>query len=163
MSVNLDPDCKQCQSGPEVFHLLALTFDVTKAIEIVTASERPVIPVNYDPEAMLIGINAKHLDHVDPTIPGIIATVKMKKSGEELRIVIDGNHRAARCRRDGGQFTCYKLTEAESYEVCKYGKELLRVPNEVSRKRAAGSAAKLAKMPERKSKGYRSPCSWRAK
>ncbi len=52
--------------------------------------------------------HAAHIDHVDPSVPGI--------AGQRLGgiCLMDGNHRARRCLRDGLPFSVYVLDLAES-------------------------------------------------
>jgi hypothetical protein len=123
-------ECSLCApfGGPEWFQLFVFEFDIKKANDIIAAAPREAEPCIYDPEANMIGIKKAHLDHVDPKYPGIVATLTFKKSGEKIQWVIDGNHRAARCLRDNLQFSCYHLTEAESYAVLREGRKFVKKP-----------------------------------
>lgn len=129
MSVETAHDCPHCRSGAETFSYLggAYLFDVDAAREFVATGREPV---EVDDESVRLSMDGlrlvpEHVDHVDPAFPGIIAHVSFPDpSGEVLRghVLIDGNHRAARCLRDGLPFRAHLLTEAESEAV------LLRSP-----------------------------------
>lgn len=88
-------------------------FDVARARRI-TADGRPAYPVDPKLVEMMLEVNEEHtpqhIDHVDPTRPGIIA---QRFGGYAL---IDGNHRARRCLRDHLPFSVYALTLQESME-----------------------------------------------
>jgi hypothetical protein len=65
-------------------------------------------------------INELHLDHVTPSIPGIVCHVFVPTiDGTVVRAtrLIDGHHRAARCLRDGLTFFVHVLTEQESVRI----------------------------------------------
>jgi hypothetical protein len=71
----------------------------------------------------------EHLDHI-PTDklmePGIVVEVLAGPSGsqpEPFAILIDGTHRAARCLRDGQEFSAYLLTEEEQRSICVYRRD----------------------------------------
>lgn len=69
-------------------------------------------------------IHEQHLDHVEPRYPGILAHLWGPGEGgtwEHGHLLIDGNHRAARCLRDGLAFRAYLLTEDESEQILKRG------------------------------------------
>src|SRR5581483_6644223 len=56
-----------------------------------------------------------HLDHVDPSVPGIMTVVPEEIAGPQyLPVLIDGSHRAGRCLRDGIPFRVWMLTGHES-------------------------------------------------
>jgi len=115
--------CRHCRPGPETFQYLGLyEFDVDEA-RLRTADGRQ--PVEVEVESVRSSMDGcrivpEHLDHVDPRFPGIIAHVcHFDPSGEILRghVIIDGNHRAARCLRDGLPFFAFLLTEEESEAI----------------------------------------------
>jgi hypothetical protein len=67
------------------------------------------------------------VDHVDPQYPGIITFVwQTDTDGVTHRghLLIDGNHRAARCLRDDRPFFAYLLTEEESRAILLKSPEL---------------------------------------
>src|SRR5439155_17198266 len=86
-------------------------------------------PVEVDDESLrlsMIGCRLvpAHVDHVDPKYPGIISHVwYADPAGEDLHghVLIDGNHRAARCLRDGLPYFAYVLSECESREILLLG------------------------------------------
>jgi hypothetical protein len=117
-------DCPRCrQTGREYYWYRGLyEFDVDRARALVPDGREPV---EVDEESVRITVDETdvdecHLDHVDPTIPGIISHVFYRtEQGEEVRghALIDGNHRAARCLRDGLPYFAYLLTEQESRQI----------------------------------------------
>lgn len=54
-----------------------------------------------------------HYDHIDPTIPGIVAQVPIELP-DPLLVMIDGGHRAGRCLRDKLPFSVRFLEPEES-------------------------------------------------
>jgi hypothetical protein len=69
-------------------------------------------------------IHEQHLDHVNPIYPGILAHLWGKSpigTIEHGHVLIDGNHRAARCLRDQLPFRAYLLTEDESQTILLRG------------------------------------------
>src|SRR5262249_50956848 len=71
--------------------------------------------VEVDEESVRLSVedsemDEEHIDHVDPTIPGIIAHLHHRTPEGELlqgHVLIDGHHRGARCLRDGLPFFAY--------------------------------------------------------
>lgn len=108
-------------------------FDVDQAIQLVQDGREPV---ELEDESVrksveMSRICAEHVSHVDCTTPGIIAHVECyADDGEriEAHVLIDGNHRAARCLQLNRPYFAYLLTEAESQQI------LLRKPNQTFRK-----------------------------
>ena len=126
-------ECPRCRRrGPEFYQYLQhhYEFDVDAA-RLLAADGRE--PVEVEPESVrdsvrLSKVYGQHVDHVDPTFPGIIAFVWFTTDdGETFRghLLIDGNHRAARCLRDDRPFFAYLLTEDESRGI------LLKSPESV--------------------------------
>lgn len=115
--------CPHCRSGPEYFRYFRVyEFDVDLARELTADGREPVEVEDESVRLSMDGcrIHPQHLDHVDPGFPGIIAHVEYREAnGEVLRghVLIDGNHRAARCLRDCRPFFAYLLTEDESRAV----------------------------------------------
>ncbi len=129
MSDANEPACSHCRSGSETFSYLggAYLFDVDAAREMVADGRAPVEVEDDSVRLSMDGLRlvSEHIDHVNPEFPGIIAHVCFTDpSSEVLRghVLIDGNHRAARCLRDGRPFRAHLLTEEESEAI------LLRSP-----------------------------------
>ncbi len=121
-------DCPHCVSGPETYGYLkrAYVYDVDLARKIVSDGRQPVemdaSDVAYCVENSRI--HKQHLDHVEPSYPGILAHLWGPGEGgnwEHGHLLIDGNHRAARCLRDGLQFRAYLLSEDETEQILKRG------------------------------------------
>ena len=114
----------------EVFWYMGLyEFDVDLAKELVQDGREPVELDDDSVQHSVRGgeINKSHISKVDVTKPGIIAHVRYETdSGHVFRghVLIDGNHRAARCMREKRPFQVYVLTPEESEQV------LLRGPND---------------------------------
>ena len=121
-------DCPHCVSGEETYGYLkrAYVYDVDKAREIVSDGREPV-EMEADDVAYCVDnsrIHEQHLDHVNTKYPGILAHLwgpGEDGTWEHGHLLIDGNHRAARCLRDGIAFRAYLLTEDESEQIMKRG------------------------------------------
>jgi hypothetical protein len=89
-------------------------FDVEHARRIVADGKHVAHEVAPALMEMMLQVNEEHtpehIDHVDPTRPGIMA---QRFGGFAL---IDGNHRARRCLRDQLPFRVYALNMHESME-----------------------------------------------
>jgi hypothetical protein len=115
-------------SGPETYGYLkrAYVFDVDAARTIVSDGRAPL---ELEPSDVTYCVNnsriyPQHLDHVDPQYPGILAHLwgpGDHGSWEHGHLLIDGNHRAARCVRDGLPFRVFVLSEEESQRILKRG------------------------------------------
>src|SRR5579871_1243318 len=111
--------CKRCrQRGPETYRYIGRLFeyDVDAARLLVSDGREPVEVETESVEwsVRTSTIDKGHIDHVDPSIPGLIAYVKMlSEDGEVVSAhrMIDGHHRAARCLREGRPFFAHLLTE----------------------------------------------------
>lgn len=120
--------CPHCAGGPETYGYLKRTyvFDVDRAREIVSDGREP-LEIEASDVAYCVDnsrIYDQHLDHVEPKYPGILAHLwGPGKDGiwEHGHVLIDGNHRAARCLRDGLGFRAYLLSEDESEGILKRG------------------------------------------
>lgn len=117
-------DCPHCRGGAQTYGFLhrLYKFDVDRAREIVLdgreALELEPDDVRFSVEGCRI--HPQHLDHVDPKYPGIIAHYWYPMPDGTVaqgHVLIDGNHRAARCLRDGLPYFVHILSEAESREV----------------------------------------------
>lgn len=120
--------CPHCRTGEESYGYLrrAYVYDVDAARRITSDGRLPV-ELDADDVAYLVDnsrIYDQHVDHVDPSFPGIIAHLWGPGSDgacEHGHLLIDGNHRAARCLRDGLTFRAYVLTEVESEQILRRG------------------------------------------
>ena len=116
-------------SGETFWYLHELfVFDVDHANRIVQDGREPV-EVDEASVRMSIAeradINWDHVAKVDPSRPGIIAHVCYRTEEGQIHtghVLIDGNHRAARCLELNRVFHAYLLTEDESLSI------LLRSP-----------------------------------
>lgn len=106
-----------------VEHQTRILLDVEKAYAL--AEERNLQPTHADSlrdVARLIAnveLCAEHVRHV-PLTPGLVVTFKFHKKGtgegETVFAIADGNHRAARCVREGRPFRFYYL-DAEATKL----------------------------------------------
>jgi hypothetical protein len=90
-----------------------LVADGREPVEVEEQSVRMSIAERAD-------INSEHVPKVDPTRPGVIAHVQYRSETGELfagHVLIDGNHRAARCLELNRPFFAYLLTADESRAV----------------------------------------------
>lgn len=121
----INPRCPECVSrleSPEVYTVTryrdsaVLAFDIELAHEFCQDGREPVeIPSDIlDAILQVNGITAEHVDHVDPSYPGISCPVDFMPDGEPIQGLIDGSHRASRCRRDGIPFYAFRLTPEEA-------------------------------------------------
>jgi hypothetical protein len=124
--------CLRCRNrGRETYRYMndAYEFDVERA-RVLVADGRAPVELEYDSVVGSVRhctIDEEHVGHVNPAYPGIIAHLYYPVApGEEVEahLLIDGNHRAARCLRDGRPYFVYLLTPEESRAV------LLRAPAE---------------------------------
>jgi hypothetical protein len=119
-------DCRRCKGGPETYWYRIgrgrYEFDVDRARALAADGREPV-EVEDDSVRDSVRwsvIDDAHVGHVDPAIPGLIAHVRYTADDGEVihgHLLIDGNHRAARCLRDGQPFFAYLLTEDESEAI----------------------------------------------
>jgi hypothetical protein len=118
------PACCSGNKEDEIFEFLgnAYVFNINLAKELVLDGREPVEveeeSVRYSVETS--NLVEEHIAHVDPDRPGIIAHVSYTKSdGEIIRghVLVDGNHRAARCMQLGRPFFAYILTPEESEQI----------------------------------------------
>ena len=97
-------------------------FDVDRANALIVDGREPV-EVEEESIRMSLAETAKltpdHIPTVDPTRPGIIAHVEFEDDGQVFRghVLIDGNHRAARCLELERPFFAFVLTLEESREI----------------------------------------------
>jgi hypothetical protein len=114
-------------SRGEIFWFMGLyEFDVDLACELVQDGRESVELEEDDVRYSATGshINKSHLPNVDPTRPGIIAHVRYETDDGRAylgHVLIDGNHRAARCMAEKRPFEAYLLTPDESERVLLRG------------------------------------------
>ena len=119
--------CRLCHAvksrDQEVYYYMGLyEFDVDHARELIQDGRQPVEvePEDVQHSVDLSRIHQRHVRHVDPRIPGIIAHVEyVTREGEELKghVLIDGHHRAARCVKEEKPFRAFILSEQESRRI----------------------------------------------
>ncbi len=118
------PKCCSGERGEEVFRFLGgqLVFDVARAKRLVADGraaeevEGEVVEYAVRNSVLIAG----HLGHVDPARPGIMAHFQYATAeGETVKghVLIDGNHRAARCLQLHRSFFAYFLSEEESQAI----------------------------------------------
>ncbi len=120
--------CRKKLKGNEVYRYMHsnFVFDVELANKIILDGRQPV---ELDDESTRVSVRMSrirqhHIPHVDPSRPGIIAHVQVvTEEGETVKghLLIDGNHRAARCLQLNRPFQAYLLTEEESQQVLVSG------------------------------------------
>lgn len=105
-------------------------FDIDQAREI-TGDGREAVELDEDDVKFSLAkcrVSATHARHVDPSIPGIIATVTYQNpdgtrvTGHRL---IDGHHRALRCLQDGLSYRAYLMDAEESTRILVRSPEAL--------------------------------------
>lgn len=144
--------CPHCGEGSEVFRYLRrqYVFDVDHARQLVSDGRQPV-EVDQASVQWCVDttrIYPRHVNHVDIQFPGIIAHVYYPlPDGTEAHghVLIDGNHRAARCIKLGKPFLAYLLTPRESRRI------LLKSPRRPRGWRRGAGTAKRARAPRRSS------------
>jgi hypothetical protein len=124
-------DCKICRAqGRETFRYMqkSYIFDIDAA-RVITSDGREPVELEEDDVRFSLRkcrVSRTHVRHVDPLIPGIIATVQyLKPDGNRVlgHRLIDGHHRALRCLQDGIPFQAYLMDETESARI------LLKAPD----------------------------------
>lgn len=116
--------CRRKEGGDEVYRYFGrnFIFDVDRANEIVRDGREPV---ELEEESTRMSVECSricepHIPHVDPSRPGIIAQIEcLADDGEVVKgqVLIDGNHRAARCLQLDRPFFAYLLSEEETSEI----------------------------------------------
>ena len=113
--------CPHCVGGEETYGYLkrAWVYDVDLARRIVSDG-REAVEIETDDVAYFVDnsrIHKQHLDHVNAVYPGILAHLWGQGHDGAIQhghLLIDGNHRAAKCLRDKMPFKAYVLSEDES-------------------------------------------------
>lgn len=132
VSRSIDKGCSRCERTPEDGEAFRCyqnryKFNIDIARQLVAdgreAIEMDVEDIDYSLERA--EINEGHLPHVDPSIPGIVSYVFFPTDEGVVRAsrLIDGHHRAARCRQLGIPFRIYVLSERESVAILERGPE----------------------------------------
>lgn len=127
-------DCSRCtREDGEAFRCYRNTFkfNIDLAREMLGDGREPVELDRDDIQYSLdrCEINESHIDHVDPTIPGIVTHVFFpddEGNVHHAHRLIDGHHRAARCLRDGIPYFVHVLTEEESVRILERAPERAR-------------------------------------
>jgi len=116
-------NCSRCRRQREFFYYMHDTykFDVDLAWDLIGPDCRPV---EVDEESVRVSVersivDPEHLAHVDTQYPGLIAHVQFHDDGAVVQghLLIDGNHRAARCLQEGKPFYAYVLSEEQSAAI----------------------------------------------
>lgn len=125
-------DCPHCRPGPETYWYMdhKYLFDVDLARKLVQDGREPV---EVDDESTRKSVRwsviyPQHVQHVNTEFPGIITHVWHRQpNGERIHghLLIDGNHRAARCLELGIPFFAHLLTEEESVRILLKSPELV--------------------------------------
>lgn len=121
--------CERCASGGRrqtCEHLQAVrgAWDVERAWLLVESAPRePATLTEAELAAVLdgAGLDPDHVGHVEPERPGLLAEVRWCDFAGEwhgAEVLIDGHHRAERCRREGVPFRIYRLNYREA-RVCQ--------------------------------------------
>lgn len=125
--------CPHCKPGSETYRCKYFgkryVFDVTRARQLVLDGRKPV---EVEEDCLRIEleetrIHREHLPHVETKYPGLIAHVWFPLPSGELahgHLLIDGNHRAARCLELGIPYFAHVLSEKESYSLLLEGPNL---------------------------------------
>jgi hypothetical protein len=81
----------------------------------IAAITRPsAILETLDAILQVNSVTPAHVDHVDTNYPGIACPVDYTPEGEPVMVLIDGSHRASKCRREGIPFFAFQLTPDEA-------------------------------------------------
>jgi hypothetical protein len=121
----VDPACVECRGrreGVQIYSTIRLAdrarlaWDIELALHIASDGRPPITiqPAHIDEMLRVNQVDSRHLDHVDPTVPGIVCVLGYTENQVPMFCLIDGSHRAARCRRDGLVFRVYVLSLEES-------------------------------------------------
>ena len=96
------------------------TWNVSQALELVAHVPHRLRPTPLHHlafTARMATVQAAHVQHADPTRPGIVAMLFNLEVAHWEAIIIDGNHRAVRAYQVGQPFQCYELTPIESWAL----------------------------------------------
>jgi len=118
----LDPKCPVCEQIAKQmtgvlcreaiireFGDVRYEFDVSKARTFCENKSPVLVPVLLRDLFLRIGgVTTRHVDHVSTDHPGIIASI------QDAVFLIDGHHRASKCKKLDKPFFAYVLTVAES-------------------------------------------------
>lgn len=144
-------NCPHCKSGAEVFRYLKrrYIFDVDLARQLVNDGREPQEVARKSVRWCVdtTHIYRQHVRHVNTKYPGIIAHVFFPlPDGTDAHghLLIDGNHRAARCLKEGKPFFAYILSERESRRI------LLKSPRRPRRSNVLKATGSTRRRPNRK-------------
>jgi hypothetical protein len=116
------PDCVFRSDSPEVYTIIRywdnalLAFDVDLAHNFCRdgrAAKEVEIEI-LDAVLQVNSVTPAHVDHVDTNYPGIACPVDYTPEGEPVMALIDGSHRAAKCRKEGIPFFAFQLSAEEA-------------------------------------------------
>ncbi len=123
------PGCSECRGRQEGFQIYTarvndqtlLAWDVELAIQMCSDGRQAVSvhPAYLDELLRINRYDPAHLEHVDPSIPGIVCAIDYAEDLSPVFCLIDGTHRGALCRRDALPFFVYVLTDHES-TLCQH-------------------------------------------
>lgn len=143
-------DCSRCsRSDGEAFWCMKnrYIFDIDMAREFAGDGREKIElePADVEYSVGRCEINEGHLEHVDPSIPGIVAHVYFPDDGELVHghRLIDGHHRAARCLQLGIPYYVYVLSEEESVQILMKSPKGAR-PKQLRRRKKSRATAAVA-------------------
>jgi hypothetical protein len=88
------------------------------------------IPKEYVANMLFVNVTEpKHYDHVTSTEPGIVVVIERPEG--TMLCLVDGNHRAGKCLRDGQPFKAYVLPweNAKRYLITLQDHEVKEIQN----------------------------------
>ena len=136
------PDCIFRSDSPEVYTIIRywdntlLAFDVDLAHDFCRdgRAAKEVPAETLDAVLQVNSVTPAHVDHVDTNHPGIACPIDYTPEGEPVMALIDGSHRAAKCRKEGIPFFAFQLTpdearrcqETDAVRICRQLEMLVR-------------------------------------
>lgn len=125
-SLDSCPECDGRRDGFQIYTIRLsdgslLAWDVELALQLCSDGRKAarVHRVHVDEMLRVNRYWPDHLDHVDAAQPGIVCVLEYTDDSHPLLCLVDGSHRAAKCRRDELPFFAYLLTEPESL-LCQH-------------------------------------------
>jgi hypothetical protein len=118
-------DCFRCQTMADgrsattefiqrEIHGMLYQFDVSRAFDY--SKDRPIVELEgplLDLFLTISGVGKEHVDHVDERHPGFILQI------QDGVFLVDGHHRAHKCRKLGIPFQAYVFGEEHSNRLLK--------------------------------------------
>lgn len=158
MTTDTRKDCSRCNRGRgEAFWCLKdrYVFDVDKAREFIAERDHEMMELDPDDVRYSVDrceVNEGHLEHVDPSIPGIVAHIFFPDEGRVVHghRLIDGHHRAARCMELGIPFPVHVLSEEESVDILIRAPKGARPGKELDQERRQAKQSRKRKKARRK-------------